>query len=498
MAGLQWKISGGGANATARTIYYDRQSATGDYLAPNNAIGEILSIDEEIVEVIGTVSNPDGFIVNRGIWFTEVADHASDAVIKLVDVHRTSISAFPGSLVELFEFDPTPIDKSASLYYFVNGFQTSRARTDLIKANKLTDLSKWSLYNGATVTPGVIGAEGNPDSYRIDTATPSAAPVVATGFGIPDDGLSYHVAIEVRPRGAVAVLVSLYGGTRLTTGVAIEQDGTIFTPAGATLATGALVTTIDDTGFFLVEFDVANNALGNKQFDLSIMPGYKYTPSGLFPSPAFCDVSAVSVFGPGGQVYWGGIAYSPLPILTSGFEVTTKGSLPTPHVKVANGVIGGLVSNLIEQYGDLVGARITRWRTFAKHLDSGSDPDSMRHFRPDRYSVNRKISQNKLYVEWELSTVIDQQGMLLPGRQILRDYCAWQYRFWDNQAGAFDYTNVECPYTGTLYFDRNDDAVTDPSLDQCSKRMTGCTLRFGNDAGSNLPFGGFPGVSLWR
>lgn len=49
---------------------------------------------------------------------------------------------------------------------------------------------------------------------------------------------------------------------------------------------------------------------------------------------------------------------------------------------------------------------------------------------------------------------------------------------------------------GTRYFDKHNNPVDDPSLDECSGTITACKLRFGEN--EELSFGGFPGTSLIR
>lgn len=57
-------------------------------------------------------------------------------------------------------------------------------------------------------------------------------------------------------------------------------------------------------------------------------------------------------------------------------------------------------------------------------------------------------------------------------------------------------TGDGCDYAGTRYFDKNNNPVSDPSLDECNGTLTACKLRHGD--GNELPFGGFPGTSLIR
>ncbi|MBF4089245.1 phage minor tail protein L, partial [Burkholderia pseudomallei] len=47
----------------------------------------------------------------------------------------------------------------------------------------------------------------------------------------------------------------------------------------------------------------------------------------------------------------------------------------------------------------------------------------------------------------------------------------------------------ECGYIGAACFDKDDNQVSDPALDRCSKKISGCERRFG--VNNPLPFGGF-------
>jgi lambda family phage minor tail protein L len=83
---------------------------------------------------------------------------------------------------------------------------------------------------------------------------------------------------------------------------------------------------------------------------------------------------------------------------------------------------------------------------------------------------------------------MDLQGLMIPTRQ-LHSLCTWcirnKYRTGDG-----------CDYAGTRYFDKNNNPVSDPSLDECNGTLSACKLRFGEN--NELSFGGFPGTSLIR
>jgi lambda family phage minor tail protein L len=190
-------------------------------------------------------------------------------------------------------------------------------------------------------------------------------------------------------------------------------------------------------------------------------------------------------------VRWRGETYAPVQIEAEGFEMNGQGSLPTPKIRIAN--VNGMLTGLIRDYKDLIGARLTRTRTFRQHLDDGEEADPTACWAPDVYQVERNSVLNKIYVEWELSAVLDQQGTMLPARQVLRDYCDKTYRRWTG--AGFDYSTATCPYSGAACFDA-EGASAASAGDRCGKRLSDCKRRFG--ATAELPYGGFPGVARVR
>lgn len=205
---------------------------------------------------------------------------------------------------------------------------------------------------------------------------------------------------------------------------------------------------------------------------------------GLIGGPVYRFTSSAPETGP---VSFGGKAYAPTPVETSGFEMTSQGTLPRPTIKVAN--VSGIFSAAVNEFGDLVGCVIRRIRTFRRFLDGEADADPDAHFPVDVFRVEQKTNQNRVYVEWTLAAAFDQEGRQLPGRQVLQSACPLIYRRWTGT--AFDYSAATCPYTGAASFDATGAAVTS-DRDRCSKRLrSGCIQRFGSKP---LPFGGFPGV----
>ena len=191
----------------------------------------------------------------------------------------------------------------------------------------------------------------------------------------------------------------------------------------------------------------------------------------------------------GSDVVWQGNTYTAFPIEAAGFEFTGRGQLPRPTLRVAN--VTGIIGALTRTYQDLVGSKLTRRRTLLKYLDAvnfagGVNPtaDPAAALPDDVYYIDRKATENKLVIEFELAAAFDVSGVNLPRRFIIQNVCPWKYR------------GGECGYAGTAYFDANDAPVGTLAADKCGKRLSSCKARFGQYA--ELPFGGFPAAGLTR
>ena len=198
-------------------------------------------------------------------------------------------------------------------------------------------------------------------------------------------------------------------------------------------------------------------------------------------------------------------AYSAFPIEVNGFEVTTKGTLPRPSMKISNVstvfsnnitpvVSYGTITQLLNAYNPLQ-AEVKRIRTCKKFLDavnftSGTnataDPTAMFNGGPESWYIDRIATENPQVVEFELVGKLDLTNLRLPARQVV-EHCPWIYK------------GTECGYTPGKEFDLNNRDVSDNNddqdnpLDQCAKNLRACELRHPDGF---LPFGGFPGARL--
>lgn len=191
----------------------------------------------------------------------------------------------------------------------------------------------------------------------------------------------------------------------------------------------------------------------------------------------------------GQAVTWQGNVYTAFPIEASGFDFSGRGQMPRPTLRVAN--VTGLLGALVRTYQDLLGSKLTRRRTLVKYLDAVNFPgstnptaDPTAELPNDVYFIDRKSTETKVMIEFELSAAFDVAGVQLPRRFIVQNVCQWAYR------------GAECGYTGSTYFDANDQPVGSLAQDVCGKRLSSCKGRFGQYA--ELPYGGFPASGLIR
>lgn len=193
----------------------------------------------------------------------------------------------------------------------------------------------------------------------------------------------------------------------------------------------------------------------------------------------------------GVPVSFNGNQYIAAPIEVSGFAWDGQGTIPRPTLTLSTPDLALL--NTIVDYDDLVGAEFKRIKTFRKYLDDGSAPATGMSFPAEVYVIERKSSQARHTVSFELSAHMDQQGLKVPRKLILRDSCVHTYRNWNGV--SWSYKNVTCPYAGSTLYKSNGEVTTDPSIEACGKRISDCKLRFG--ANAVLPRLAFPGAGRY-
>lgn len=186
-------------------------------------------------------------------------------------------------------------------------------------------------------------------------------------------------------------------------------------------------------------------------------------------------------------ITWQGNVYEAFPIQARGFEQRASGPFPRPTLSVSN--VLGTLGPLIRTYDNLRGAKLIRKRTMARYLDAvnfvagNADADPLADFSDDVWLVDECTARNKLTISWGLRNPLDFDGVQLPSRVVEANYCPWLYR------------SSDCGYAGGAVAKADDTPTAVIGLDACSKRLSGCKLRFPS---TPLPFGGFPGVGQLR
>ena len=133
-----------------------------------------------------------------------------------------------------------------------------------------------------------------------------------------------------------------------------------------------------------------------------------------------------------GEIVWAGNAYQRFPVKAEGFAFQ-RGQLPRPTLTISNLSSAPSISALLLSVNqttpgnDLTGATVTRIRTLAKFLDAvnfanntNSTADNTAEFPQEIYAIDRKSTETRDIVTWELAAVFDLAGIRVPKRQCTR------------------------------------------------------------------------------
>ena len=153
----------------------------------------------------------------------------------------------------------------------------------------------------------------------------------------------------------------------------------------------------------------------------------------------------------GNNVIFNNIEYTRMPIEADGFEYNGK-QTPRPTLKISN-ILGTITTILLTLPQGLEGAKVTRIRTLQRYIDNanftggeillenGSNlllengsaidmetginpfgtPDPTATFDEQIFLIDRKSSENRMEVVFELAASSDVHGVRLPKRQVLPD-----------------------------------------------------------------------------
>ncbi|MBP0943082.1 phage minor tail protein L [Pseudomonas alliivorans] len=190
---------------------------------------------------------------------------------------------------------------------------------------------------------------------------------------------------------------------------------------------------------------------------------------------------------PAKSIWWQGNEYSAWPIQIEGIEANGDGTAVRPTFIVGN--VNGRITALCLAFEDLLEFKLTMHHTLGRYLDGANfsngnpDADSTQESIEVWY-LDQKTNEDGETVSWELASPGDVGGESI-GRQ-MTTLCHWCL--------TGGYRGPDCGYTGG-YVDKDGVPTDNPELDVCDATLgRGCIPRFGEN--NELPFGGFPAVSL--
>lgn len=199
------------------------------------------------------------------------------------------------------------------------------------------------------------------------------------------------------------------------------------------------------------------NKIASSLLDLqptAVLEFFRIYPDTVVKPDVFVSVHGGSIFGE--NVTWQGIEYIPVPIEGEGFEINGNGQLARPKIRIANKDF--LITSLLQNNFDFKNAKIVRKRTFLKYLDDvnfdGGNPFGEQDFTAEisneTFLIGQKTAENKVFVEFELTSPLDLENFEVTNRNILAKYCYWCYRghgcnyqgFPVEKENGFNFTNA--------------------------------------------------------
>lgn len=136
------------------------------------------------------------------------------------------------------------------------------------------------------------------------------------------------------------------------------------------------------------------------------------------------------------DIVFKGVKYLYIPTELDNLSYDSEGKQNRPVVKISNA--NNFITNLISDRADLLGKDFHRKKILSKDLDDenfggvNKGQLGISNFRDfiaeDKFKINKKNLENKERVEFELSNILDIDGLTCPSRKVYNNSCPWQYR----------------------------------------------------------------------
>jgi len=175
-------------------------------------------------------------------------------------------------------------------------------------------------------------------------------------------------------------------------------------------------------------------------FVLELVEGLHYATGNPSNVPTIYRFHSGTNMNTNANIIWQGNTYQRFPITFEGAEFTGRGQVPRPVLTVAN--LGGisrsgsvitvtdlmLIVNLTTPHNDLADSKLTRITTLASELDAANFPSNNNPFGTpssnelpqEIFFIDRKTSESRDIVQFELVGALDQANKKLPARQVTR------------------------------------------------------------------------------
>ena len=135
------------------------------------------------------------------------------------------------------------------------------------------------------------------------------------------------------------------------------------------------------------------------------------------------------------DIVWQSNTYTRMPCEAKGFKYSGEGKLPRPTLTFSN-LLGTITSilqltNQTTPFSDLSTAKVTRRRTLARFLDEENFPSNINPYKVgsvdptaemprEIYFIERKVTENRDIVQFELISTFDLAGIGAPKKLVTR------------------------------------------------------------------------------
>ena len=176
-------------------------------------------------------------------------------------------------------------------------------------------------------------------------------------------------------------------------------------------------------------------------FVMELVEGLHYATGNPSSVPTIFRFHAGTNMKTNSNIVWQNDTYERFPIVAEGFAFEGKGQIPRPTLTMSN--LGGItrsgvaitvtdlliIVNLTTPHNDLLNAKITRRQVLASSLDAQNFENNTNPFgSPNNnelpqeiYFIDRKITESRNLVQFELVGDLDKQNLKLPKRQVTRN-----------------------------------------------------------------------------